>query len=329
LLNNIYPLKFTPVYKDYIWGGRNLEKIGRHLPKGTKVAESWEIAAHQDGTTCVENGPLSGMTLQAVFEMLQEDLVGRNSQWAIQRGKFPLLVKLIDAHQPLSVQVHPDDAYAMENEGNELGKTEMWIVLDAHPSTEIIYGLSKEISPESFRQLIAEGKLEDVLNRLPITAGDHICVPSGTLHAILEGTLILEIQQNSNTTYRVFDWNRVDGDGQPRQLHIPEALDVISFNQVRMRLPTPNKMLENKNLFYERLCQNAYFTTDRLTLEPDASYIGLCDGSTFEIWGVLSGTACIAGHVLREVSFVLLPAALGPFEVTALSKTQLIRTFVA
>ena len=328
-MDMIYPLQFIPVFKDYIWGGRNLEKLGRRLPKGVNVAESWEIAAHEDGMTRVENGPLSGMTLQKVFEMLGEDLVGSRNKWAIERGKFPLMVKLIDANQPLSVQVHPDDAYAREIEDNVQGKTEMWIVLDAQPDTEIIYGLTEEISPESFRKAIMDGTLEKYLNQVPISKGDHICVPSGTLHAILDGAMILEIQQNSNITYRVFDWNRVGEDGQPRQLHVTEALDVINFSQVRMSLPTPIKHLETKTMQSERLCQNEYFTTDRLTLQPGASYSGMCDGRTFEIWGVLSGSARIAGQVMGGVSFILIPAALGPFEVTAISETQVIRTFVA
>jgi mannose-6-phosphate isomerase len=269
------------------------------------------------------------MTIKHVFEKLPEDLVGSKNQWAIDRCKFPLLIKLIDANQPLSVQVHPDDTYAIEKKSNDLGKTEMWVVLEAETGTEIIYGLNKQITPEEFRQAIHAGTLENFLNRRLIKKGDHVCVPSGTLHAILDGALIVEIQQNSNTTYRVFDWNRVGKDGRPRPLHIPEALDVINFNQVGMRLPKAIKLIDTKYLRYERLCQNPYFTTDRLFLVPGGSYQGMCDGSTLEIWGVLSGEVDIAGQRMRAVSFVLLPAALGPFEVIAYDDAQMIRTFVA
>lgn len=328
-MEKIYPLQFTPIYKNYLWGGQNLEKLGRVLPEDEQIAESWEIAAHQDGMTRVKNGSFAGWTLQDVFEMLKEDLVGSKSQWAIDRNKFPLLVKLIDANKPLSVQVHPNDAYARKNEENELGKTEMWVVLDAKPGTEIIYGLTEEITPALFRQAIEDGTLEKYLHRIPIKVGDHICVPSGTLHAILDGALLVEIQQNSNITYRVFDWNRVDEHGQSRQLHLSEALDVINFGQVGSNLPEPVKLNKTTTFTYERLCQNPYFTTDRLWLKAGAAYSGLCDGTTLEIWGILSGKAHIAGQALEGVSFILLPAALGPFEVVAENDTQLLRTYQA
>lgn len=325
----IYPMMFKPVLKNYMWGGRNLEKLGRDLHKGEKVAESWEIAAHEDGMTVVANGSFEGQTLQQVLESLGVDLVGQKNKWALKRSKFPLLVKLIDAEQRLSVQVHPDDAYAREYEGGELGKTEMWVVLDAQPDTAIIYGLSKETSSEAFKRAVEAGKLGDNLNRVPIQVGDHVCVPSGTLHAILEGALLVEIQQNSNTTYRVYDWNRVSDDGQPRALHVEKAVDVIHFDQVGLSLPAPEILEKSASCQSERLCRNEYFTTDRYVMEPGATFSGECDGSTLEIWGVLSGKVEIAGCHLEGVKFLLLPAALGPFEVRASEQATLLRTFVA
>ncbi|HFC11999.1 MAG TPA: mannose-6-phosphate isomerase, partial [Anaerolineae bacterium] len=229
----IYPLTFSPVLKDYIWGGRNLETLfGRSLPPDIDIAESWEIAAHKDGQSVVLDGALAGLTLGEVHERLGLDLIGRRNAWAQERGKFPLLIKLLDANRPLSVQVHPNDAYALAHEGNELGKTEMWVILSASADAAVIYGVTAGTTPENFAQAIADGKLEPHLHYLPVAAGDFIDVPAGTLHAIMGGIVLAEIQQNSNTTYRVYDWNRLGKDGQPRPLHIAQALETINFELV-------------------------------------------------------------------------------------------------
>ena len=146
MTNELYPLLFEPVLKDYIWGGRNLEKLGRQLPQEGVIAESWEIAGHEDGTTRVVNGRFQGKLLTELHEELGLDLIGSRSAWAQERGKFPLLIKLLDANRPLSVQVHPQDDYALAHEGNELGKTEMWVVLHAEPDAEVILGVSHRIN---------------------------------------------------------------------------------------------------------------------------------------------------------------------------------------
>lgn len=325
---DLYPMFFEPVLKDYIWGGRNLEKLGRELPDTGKVAESWEISSHEDGMTVVKNGAYAGKSLPELLRLLGEDLVGTHNQWALERGKFPLLVKLIDAERRLSVQVHPDDRYALKNEGNELGKTEMWVVLSAKPEAAIIYGFAEKTNPEEFRKAISEGVLGPYLNKVFIKAGDHVCVPSGTLHAIMEGALLAEIQQNSNTTYRVYDWNRLGDDGEPRALHIERALDVLDFTQVRLTLDAPQNIQKGNGWTCERLCQNEYFTTDRYMMEKGARYSGVCDGSTLEIWGVLSGEAQIAGQQMRAVRFVLLPAAMGAFTIETQQDAVLLRTYV-
>jgi len=326
-MNNLYPLFFKPVLKDYIWGGRHLAAFGRDLPETGVVAESWEISSHEDGMTQVENGFYAGKTLQDVFNKLGRDLVGVNNQWAIERGKFPLLVKLLDANRRLSVQVHPDDAYAKTHEGNELGKTEMWLVLQAERDAEIVYGLERKTSPQEIKKALSIGQLESLLHRVPIKAGDHICVPPGTLHTILGGAVIAEIQQNSNTTYRIYDWDRKGADGKPRPLHIHKALDVINYQQVGAVLPKPEILQNNQDWRYERLCDNAYFTTDRILTKKDTRYSGECDGSTLEIWGVLSGEATIDGKNLKAVRFCLLPAGMGPFIVEIPSNSVILRTY--
>ena len=326
----LYPLLFEPVLKDYIWGGRTLEKLGRALPPEGPVAESWEIAGHHDGTTAVSNGRFAGMLLTEVQEQLGLDLIGSNNAWALERDKFPLLIKLLDASRPLSVQVHPEDGYALVHEGNELGKTEMWVVLDAEPGAELILGVAEGTTPEAFGQGITDGKLEPFLHRLPVRKGDHICVPAGTLHAIMGGILIAEIQQNSNTTYRVYDWNRVGADGKPRPLHIDKALDVINFEQVEPSLSPPALISEEDGVRRERLCANRYFVTERVTMDEGASFSGECDGRTLEIWGVLEGEAVLNDVKLTAIQFSLLPAALGAYTVTANgAEATLLRTYVA
>jgi mannose-6-phosphate isomerase len=224
-MNNtpFYPLLFTPVFKDYIWGGRNLEtKLGRQIPDGI-IAESWEIAGHEAGTSVVANGRFAGQPLTAVHAELGLDLIGSRNQWAQDRNKFPYLIKLLDANNALSVQVHPDDAYALANEGNELGKTEMWVVLHAEPGAEIILGVTPGTTKAAFRQAIETASWNPFSTICPCKPAMSSACPAGSLHAILSGLLIAEIQQNSNTTYRVYDWNRLQ-DGKPRPLHIDKAL---------------------------------------------------------------------------------------------------------
>ena len=328
----LYPLTFRPVLKDYIWGGRNLETLlGRTLPEG-RIAESWEIAAHEDGTTVVENGAFAGQPLTEVHRQLGLDLIGTRNAWAQERGKFPLLVKLLDANDRLSVQVHPDDDYAQIREGNELGKTEMWVVLHAEPDAAVILGVKEGTTPEKFRQAIAEGQLEPYLHRILVKAGDVVCVPSGSLHAILAGLLIAEIQQNSNTTYRAYDWNRLQ-DGRPRRLHVDKAMDVINFDQVEPQLPQPELIADSNGIRRYRLCANEYFVTERVEMEAEAVYHGRCDGRSLEIWGTIAGQATVAAATdevaLPAVRFALLPAALGDFAVAADIDSTLLRTYVA
>lgn len=325
--DELYPLLFEPVLKDYIWGGRALaDRLSRPLPPGD-TAESWEIAAHDDGVTTVINGRFAGQPLTTVHDELGLDLIGRKNAWAQERGKFPLLIKLLDASDKLSVQVHPGDDYALVHEGNELGKTEMWVVLHAAPGAGLILGLRGGATPDRFRAALREGRLEELLHRLPVKAGDFVCVPSGTVHAILEGVLIAEIQQNSNTTYRVFDWNRVK-DGLARPLHIAQALDVINFEQVEPQLPEARPLPSPAGTTRERLCSNRYFTAERITLEAGAAFDGNLDGSTLEIWGVIDGSVRVQDVDLNAVQFCLMPAAMGPYSVRSAGGATCLRTYV-
>jgi mannose-6-phosphate isomerase len=332
--NKIYPLTFSPVFRDYIWGGRNLEtKLGRKLPPGI-IAESWEISGHPSSPTTVEHGPLAGRTLPDVTQSLGLDLVGHRSQAMLARGKFPLLIKLLDANQPLSVQVHPNDEYANRHENGELGKTEMWYILYAEPGAYLTYGLKPGVTPDSFRRALEAGTLEACLHQLPVKAGDAVFIPAGSVHAIMDGIMLAEIQQNSDTTYRVYDWNRVGADGKPRPLHIGKAIDVIDFAQVEPGRFQPQLLEENSDLQREIITACPYFNVERVTLKrAGAKFNGHCDGSTFEIWGIMSGSGRVSWGTgealpLSAVRFILLPAVLGSFEIETVAPAVFLRAYV-
>lgn len=219
-----HPLFLKSVLQEKIWGGKRLkEAFGYELPS-EKIGEYWAISAHPNGVSIIENGPFAGQALDTVYAEHRE-LFGNSKE-----PVFPLLTKILDANEWLSVQVHPDDAYGLANEG-ELGKTECWYVIAADEGAEIVYG-HQATSKEELRQMIEEGKWDDLLIRIPVKAGDFFYVPSGTMHAIGKGILILETQQSSDTTYRVYDFDRKDADGNLRELHIDQSVDVMTIGEV-------------------------------------------------------------------------------------------------
>lgn len=318
----IYPLTFDPVFKDYPWGGRNLEtKLGRMIPDGI-VAESWEIAAHPNGSSVVNAGPLKGKTLPEVQALLGELLLGDRNGDALAVGKFPLLIKILDANRWLSIQVHPDDAYGLAHEG-EPGKTEMWVVLHAEPGAELIYGFAPGMTREQYAAVIGTAASVEGLHRLAVKPGDVIFVPAGTIHALGPGIMVAEIQQNSDTTYRIWDW------GRPRPLHLEKSLDVLNFEQVAPGPVLPTVLLDEEGLRIEQLVACPYFETERIFLPAGHEFYGLCDGATFEIWAVLQGavtlTADAALLTLKAVQWVLLPAELGEFQLSATEDAVLLR----
>lgn len=332
---DFYPLLFEPVLKDYIWGGRNLAtRLGRRLPEGKEIAESWEIAAHPHGDVTVRNGPLAGQRLSQLVSHYGQELAGTRAEWALERDAFPLLIKLLDANRALSVQVHPDDEYARVHEGNELGKTEMWVVLHAEEDASVILGVKQGTTAELFRQAIHEGRLEPHLHEIRVSTGDFVCVPSGSLHAIKGGLLIAEIQQNSDVTYRVYDWNRREPGGKTRVLHVSQAMDVIDFSQVEPSLPTAELLTPAEDVVQRwELCRNPYFVVERVEIPSGETFTGACDGSSLQVWGALSGSAAITGGgvsvALPAVAFTLLPARLGDYQIAAPEgPVQLLRAYL-
>lgn len=304
------PLILIPPIKDYIWGGTKLRDEFGKESKLERLAESWELSCHKDGGSVIANGEYAGKTLAEYIEERPETLGTNCGRFDF----FPVLIKLIDACDNLSVQVHPDNEYAQRVEG-EYGKTEMWYIVDCDEGASLIYGFKEEISKEDFRKAIETNTLLDKVNSVPVKKGDVFFINSGTLHAIGRGILIAEIQQNSNTTYRVYDYGRVGTDGKPRELHIEKALDVTNLTPAEpYKLPDPQK-LEGRTV--RQLADCEYFTVSREEIETETL---LCaDEASFNHVLVLEGDAALVsdfGEVkLKKGSSVFVPAGTGAYTI--------------
>ncbi len=223
-----YPLLLSPLLKDYIWGGNRLINEYGYLSDSDKAAEAWVLSARNDGDCTVLNGELKGKTFTDALKLFGNEVLGDNCR---DYREFPLLIKLIDAKDKLSIQVHPDDNYAKQFDG-ESGKNEMWYVLDCDTDARLVYGFNKRVTDEELEHHIQNDTLDEILNYIEVKKGDVFHIKSGTIHAIGKGILLVEVQQNSNTTYRVSDYGRLGADGKPRELHIAKALDVINCDMV-------------------------------------------------------------------------------------------------
>ncbi|GHV32537.1 mannose-6-phosphate isomerase [Clostridia bacterium] len=262
------PFLLKPVFKDYIWGGTRLKTEYGKISDLPVIAESWELSANREGASVIADGPLKGMSFADFVRNYPEECGSVRTK----QGEFPLLIKLIDAKTPLSVQVHPDDAYAATHE-NGAGKTEMWVVLDAAESASLYFGFKDAISPEEFRLRIENNTLTDALYAAPVKRGDVFFIPSGTIHAIGAGILIAEIQQNSATTYRVYDYGRVGADGKPRELHVAKALDVTNLVPAEKTAPGSGLLEQTADYKLTRLAKCGYFTVDRLEIPKNGKFV--------------------------------------------------------
>lgn len=308
--DDLYPLTLKEILMEKVWGGRNLEKLGKKLPPGKRIGESWDIWLEN----VVRDGRYQGWTLEALAKELGGRLVGERIVIHPQRP-FPLLLKLIDAQDILSVQVHPGDQYAREREGEPWGKTEVWYVVHAEPEGTLIHGFKNKIEREELRRLIDEGRVEESLYELAVRPGDVIFLPAGTIHGIKEGVVLFEIQQCSDLTYRTYDWNRPGLDGNPRPLHIDKALDVIDFGLWRDHKVKRITIEEGGNRRgYLIACR--YFALELWEIKTEM--VEKEDRSTFRLYSLLEGRVSISyGANLKkrlEVEkgqTVLIPAYLG------------------
>ena len=314
----VYPLKLKPVLKTAIWGGTAIPERFGIGAKGDSVAEAWMLTDREDGVNLIENGPATGMTLAQYAETVGKERV-------YTEDPFPLLIKLIDARDKLSVQVHPDDAYAASH-GLDAGKTEMWYIVDAAPDASLILGIEEGIDRETLRRAAIDGTLEKYLKRVPVKKGDCYFIPAGLVHAIGGGILIAEIQQNSNTTYRLYDYDRVGKDGKKRELHLDKALEVIhtQFDLAAVTVDKTERAGQGSAL--RTLCASPVFTARSLVLDPGAS--AALTGRSLTHVMCLAGSGCLetadGRFPLSCGDSYLLPAALSGVSVTADSAMELV-----
>ena len=281
-------LKLTAPCKDYIWGGNRLrEEYGKKLDSD-KIAESWELSCHKDGQSVICGGEFDGKTLSEFIAAKGKSVLGTNCE---RFEYFPILIKLIDAKDNLSVQVHPSNDYAMRVEG-EYGKTEMWYIVDCDEGAELLYGFRHDITKEEFARRIADNTLLEVTNNVPVHKGDVFFIEAGTLHAIGKGILIAEIQQNSNTTYRIYDYGRVGTDGKPRQLHVDKAVDVTVLTPPKYPTTAVGNPLKVEGGVMTLLRSCEYFTVHKPELDGTARLEA--DSSSFDSLLVLDGEAEIS-----------------------------------
>ena len=302
----LYPFTFHPLFKERVWGGRKLQELyQKELPNGEPIGESWEISDRPGDVSVIANGPLAGKDLSWLMQNHQRELLGSTRS---QGGRFPLLVKILDARDKLSLQVHPPAAKAAALKGEP--KTEMWFLTDTGPGAELYVGLRHGATREQFEQKVRDGSVADCFHRVPVHPGDVMFLPSGRVHAIGAGMVIFEIQQNSDTTYRVFDWNRVGLDGKPRQLHVAESMDSIDFNDFepglvkadpRKRGVFTTRLLIDDQLFEVESVQAAA-AGKMVNDEPNAKIVGVVEGRVTASGGGQSVT-------LNKGQFCLLPSA--------------------
>jgi len=317
----LYPFIFQPIFKDRIWGGRELERLyGKNIPAGKPIGEAWEISDRPGDASVIANGKFAGKDLRWLMTHHAAEILGDAKPAA--DGRFPLLCKILDAREKLSLQVHPPASKAKELNGEP--KTEMWFIADAAPDASLYVGLKKGVTRAEFEKKISDGSVADCFHKIPVRAGDTMFLPSGRVHAIGDGLVIFEIQQNSDTTYRVFDWNRVGLDGQPRELHIAQSLASIDFNDFEPKL-VPQNYRNAPNFKFRQLVEDPLFNVQELVFE-NAGSVKL-SGSYLRIIAVTKGAAKISddssGIVaeLKSGDFCLIPACLKNVEIKAAMNT--------
>lgn len=325
-MSYLYPLKFKPIPREMIWGGNKLKKYyNKDFPADAKIGESWEISAYPGYISVVSNGFLQGNTILELTEVYMDDLVGEKvfERFGIE---FPLLVKIIDANDDLSVQVHPDDEIAARRHDGR-GKTEMWYVLDSEAGAELISGFNRETSPQLLREKLKSGRLTDILNFEKVNPGDVFFMPAGRVHAIGKGIVLAEIQQTSDLTYRIYDWDRLDAEGNPRQLHIDLAMEAIDFG-IYSDYKT---IVDNKRNTPVVLADCPYFTTQQLVFDreiardyslTDSFVIYMCTKGQFRLsWGKES-------MMIHKGETVLIPAQIKKVSLDGRNGAELLEVFI-
>ncbi len=304
----LYPFTFQPIFQERVWGGRNLESLfGKPLPAGKRIGESWEISDRPEAGSLIANGPLAGLSLRWLMEEHADELLGNVSD---RNGRFPWLAKLLDAEADLSVQVHPPAEIAHTLGGKS--KTEAWYIAQAKPEARIFAGLPEGITRDAFAERLGQPGFADCLHAIPAETDKALFIPSGRLHALGAGMVVFEIQEDSDTTYRVYDWDRTGLDGQPRDLHVEQALASVDFTDTTPSLATPEWEAAEGHSFSRIAQQPEVFDLSLVRLENSATQ--LCPGEGMRVLAVTHGTLTIhAGEeplTLKAGGFALLPASI-------------------
>lgn len=308
-MQNLYPLKFYPIPQERIWGGNKLRDVLNKPFSSQKIGESWEISAVEGNISVVANGVWKDKSFDSLItdfplEILGEKVVSRYGK------TFPLLIKFIDAQKDLSVQLHPNDDLAMKRH-NSLGKEEMWYIMDAEKGSRLMFGFDRKLDRDSYTEYLEKNALEDVLHYEKVSKGDFFQIPTGRVHAIGAGILLAEIQQSSDITYRLYDWNRVDEFGNARTLHTDLALEAIDFTiPDTFKSEYENRLDENV-----RLGQNAYFIVNLCQLSQAKVFTHEKEES-FVIYICVEGTAMIDTETITMGETVLIPAGLKEYTIT-------------
>lgn len=305
---NMYILKLNPVFKDYLWGGTKLRDEYGFKSELEKLAEGWMLSCHKDGENTIANGEFAGKTLTEVVK-LNPDCLGENGK---KFEYFPILIKLIDAKNDLSVQVHPDNEYAMRVEG-EYGKTECWYILDCDEGAELIYGFNREITSEEFREGIKNNTFLDTVNKVKVKKGDLFFIEAGTLHAIGKGILLAEIQQNSNTTYRVYDYGRLGADGKPRALHVDKAIDVTCCTPPTKSTNPEGELVVGEGYSTQLLTKCDLFNVQKVSVNTE--YTDNADEKSFVSILVTDGNGSVDDIEIKKGDSLFIPANYGEFTV--------------
>jgi mannose-6-phosphate isomerase len=315
----LYPLTFKPIFKERVWGGRNLERLyEKELPAQVPIGESWEISDRPGDASAIANGPLAGKDLRWLMEHHAAELLGAQHAGTT---KFPLLVKILDAQEKLSLQVHPPANIASSLGGEP--KTELWYIAEATPDADLFVGLKRGVTRDEFERKTADGTVADCFHRVPVQKGDVMFLPSGRVHALGAGSIIFEIQQNSDTTYRVFDWNRVGLDGKPRDLHVSQSLSSIDFEDFEPSL-IKSKYSINPVLKVRYLVDDPLFRIDACQVKRGQRFHLRSEAA--QIIGLLRGRLEISHEqtklALKAGQFALLPASLGRVTLTAETQVE-------
>lgn len=322
----LYPLKFKPIYKDKIWGGTRLKTLfNKDFSPLPNCGESWELSGVEENLSVVENGFLAGNNISELIEIYMGELVGERV-FEKFGNSFPLLVKLLDTESYLSIQVHPDDVYGMEHH-NSQGKTEMWIVLDAQPGAEIITGFNRNVDKETYIEHLESGILKEILNVELAHPGDVFFIPAGRIHAIGANITLLEIQQASDVTYRVYDWDRKDETGNYRELHTERAVEVLDFKKYDS-YKTDYQLTENE---MTDLVKCPYFTTRMIEFtkdrEMDYSFI-----DSFVLYSCIEGNCMVnfpeGVEVLQAGNIMLIPADIKNITLVPQGKCKVVETYI-